>query len=388
MSTRIPINHSHRPILCCLAWLLTCVAANALSIVFPKFSAPVFQNDRLIVTSPDSKRLLCVSLTGKKLWEQKYTRSVRLFVGSESEPLLQNGNVISDISPISGELKPRFAIEDAGDWVGYSPIVGSFVANDRHSAMGAFKLFDRQTGKLLWRSQEVEELICATPDVFVALVVERVPEKKGFKFGKASLDAFDRRTFVRKWSVPLAESSWVPFLPTAFKSPYLIYVDGQKSLVVLDCTTGRKHLTKEIRLPQHDQIGVISKVGDQVVWLSERMNFDDFANSENTLHFCSIPELVEQKTVTIKVLEIASISFEGEFIVSDALYRTACFRLNGQKVWERFQTERTPIIGNRIYFSDNEHEKARLGYVEVSTGKAKLLYQERIKQQNDDRGQR
>lgn len=83
--------------------------------------------------------------------------------------------------------------------------------------------------------------------------------------------------------------------------------------------------------------------------------------------------------MTLRLIEIADIDVEGEFTISDALYRTACFRMNGDKVWERFQSSRTKTIDNRIYSSDYEKGLARLGYVEVSTGKEKILYSEPVK---------
>jgi len=88
--------------------------------------------------------------------------------------------------------------------------------------------------------------------------------------------------------------------------------------------------------------------------------------------------LNEQKIVTLRLIEIAHISFEAGFIISDALYRTACFRPGGEKVWERFQSERTKVINNRIYFSDYEKETTRLGFVEVATGKETILYSEPV----------
>jgi hypothetical protein len=119
---------------------------------------------------------------------------------------------------------------------------------------------------------------------------------------------------------------------------------------------------------------------DQVVWLSHKMNYGDFNNTEHILHFCTIPELSERETVTLKLIEIAQISFEGGFIISDALYRTACFRPGGEKVWEPFQSKRTQVISNRIYFSDYEQKTktARLGVVEVSSGKETILYSEQV----------
>lgn len=154
---------------------------------------------------------------------------------------------------------------------------------------------------------------------------------------------------------------------------------GRTHSQFLDCMTGRKLVTKAMKLPKYGWISDVEIYGDHVVWLTHKMNREDFNQTEHTLHFCTLPDLEEKKTVTLRLIEIAQIAFEGEFIISDALYRTACFRMNGEKVWERFQSNRTQSIDNRIYFSDHEKGTTRLGYVEVSTGKETILYSEKVK---------
>src|SRR6185369_11406315 len=80
-------------------WFVSITAANATSISFPKFSQPTLQNDRLIFTSPDSKRLLCIKLTGEKAWENTYVRPIDLIVGPDSQTLVQVDRVVSAVSP-------------------------------------------------------------------------------------------------------------------------------------------------------------------------------------------------------------------------------------------------------------------------------------------------
>src|SRR2546421_7371496 len=79
------------------AWLAVSTVANATSIYFPKFSKPVLKEERLVFTSPDSKRLLCITVDGEKLWEKSHAYPVDLIAGRDSEPLLQTGKVVSVI---------------------------------------------------------------------------------------------------------------------------------------------------------------------------------------------------------------------------------------------------------------------------------------------------
>src|SRR5712672_1799886 len=99
------------------ALLATCSSAKGTSIVFPKFSAPVFEEDRLIFTSQDAKRLLCASLDGNGVWERKFDFPIRLFTGPESEALVQTGRVVSCVSAQSGKLRAKFTVEDKNDGV-------------------------------------------------------------------------------------------------------------------------------------------------------------------------------------------------------------------------------------------------------------------------------
>ena len=362
----------------CAALLVAVFPAMATSIVFSTFSAPVFQEERLVFTSPDGKRLLCASLEGKIVWQRKFKTRISLFTGAESEAVVQIGKVVSAVSVQSGELRPKFKVEGENDGVSFSPELGSYCSHDLRFEKRLFKLLDGATGKPLWRTSEIETVVCATPELIVCLAVERVPVRSGYRFGDASLAAYDRKSFAKTWSVPLAKPGDASFLKSAFKAPFLVYVEAGKSLVVLDCTTGRKQVTKQLDLPEGGSISDVMIHGEHVAWLTYEMNLTDFKITEHPLHFCTLPDLREVKKVVLKLIEIASVSFEGGFFIADSLYRTACFRLSGEKVWERFQCARTGVIKGRIFFSDQSKNTARLGSIEVITGKETILYTEQL----------
>jgi hypothetical protein len=365
-------------------WLVVTGSLQADSIIFPKFSAPLFQKDRLICTSPDSKRVLCINLNGRRLWERSFGEAVNLIAGPNSEPLLQTGKVVNLLVTQSGALQPRFTAEHENDVVAYVKDARIFVSTDRRFEKRTFKIIDENTGKPLWKSTEVENLIGVTPELIVTLAAERIPYGRGFRFRETSLEAFDRSAFQKKWSVLITEKDGSPYLDAALKPPYLIYAHSENSLTVLDCTTGRKLVTTSMALPKYGRIWDVKIFGDEVAWLTcDRSHAYDanpvpLSETPHFLHFCTLPNLQETKAVTLKLIEIASVAFEGEFIISDALYRTACFRKSGEKVWERFQSNRTETIDNRIYFSDFYKETTRLGYVEVPTGKETILYSEKV----------
>jgi hypothetical protein len=369
------------PVLAAAGLLIGLSAADATSIHFPKFSKPILQQDHLVFMSPDSKRVLCVGLNGEKLWEKSYDQRVQLFADAHSNALLQVGKAISSVRLNTGDLDSIFSVEDESDLVTYSPILEAFVSRDRRFDKRSFKVLDEQSGRARWKTTEIDNVVCAIPDLFVASSVETIPSGGGFRFGKMSLQAFDRKSFTQKWRVPLADENGSPWLTSAFKSPYLIYVESQTTLVVLDCTTGRKLLTRQVDVPKYGRIIGVTLHDDHIAWFTSALSHrEDFNNTEHPLHFCSIPDLKETAAITLRLIEIAQVSFEGGFIISDALYRTACFRPEGSKIWERFQCNRTSVIDGRFYFSDYNPGTTRIGFVEVASGKETILYQEKIEE--------
>jgi hypothetical protein len=120
MSTRASIIQSACRFGLLAALLATSLSAKGTSIVFPKFSAPVLQEDRLVFTSPDGKRLLCASLDGNVVWERKFGLPIRLFTGPKSEALVQTGRVVSYVSAQSGEMRANFTVEDKNERVCFS----------------------------------------------------------------------------------------------------------------------------------------------------------------------------------------------------------------------------------------------------------------------------
>lgn len=357
-------------LLLCLGLALS---ASATSIVFHKFSKPIFQKDRLFFTSPDSKRLICIGLNGSKIWEKPFAGPISLFQGPKGVPLLQSNQTVCLVSP-TGELALQFAVEDANDKVSYREDCGLFVSHDRGFDKRTFKLIDKKSGKPLWTNREVESLVGATPDLLLTLRVERIPDERAYSYGSGTLEAFERNGFTRRWQVKITEKG-VLHLESVLVGPHLIYADGT-SLTVIEIASGRKLATKNVDVPRFGRLIDVQGYGDGIVWLTSEYRSRDFNQTEHTLHFCSVPDLKESRVVTLKLIEIANVAFEGDFIISDALYRTAGFKMNGEKIWERFQSSRTKTIDGRIYFSDYRQKTTRLGYVEVSSGKETILYSE------------
>lgn len=115
-----------------------------------------------------------------------------------------------------------------------------------------------------------------------------------------------------------------------------------------------------------------------MVYLTSQLNYKDFNRSKQSIYRVSIPELRTIDIKTVEVIEAAQVETAGEYRITDSLYRTACFRRDGSKVWEHFQMHRTGVVDGTIYFSDYEKGVARVGSIKVSNGKERILLSKRV----------
>jgi hypothetical protein len=336
--------------------------------------APVLQGDRLIFTPPGAKRLLCINLEGQKLWERTYDRPVRAFAGPSPEALLQEGNAISLISVDGGELQPKFTVEDEHDEVTFSIKAGGFISRNVRDDSHGPKLLDESTGKVLWRTDAVEDILCGMSDTIVSLHAQPSLPPHAYSVRQNSLEGYDRTTHSERWRVIFWTAPHRAFLPAAFKPPYLVYAQDRCTLATINCATGSQGLARHVELADDGYIGPMTFHGEEVVWVTTKPNPKDPTNSEHTLHFSTVPKFVEQRSIVLKAGEFREISFEEGFIMADSLYRTACFGPGGDKVWERRQRARTRIHNNRMYFSDNDANTASVGFIDVPTGRETILW--------------
>jgi len=352
----------------------------ATSIVSPKFGTPIKHEKQLVFTSPDSRRAMCLTLDANMLWVKKFEQPIHLFKSHDSEIFLQQVKEIFRINPRSGEQKLLFSLESKNDILNYRSQGDIYYSKDKRFDKKIFKIIDRITGKSIFKSDRIENLIYVTEELIIALVAEReYTGSGGYRLAQASVEAYKRKTFEKQWAVPLSGDHTFPWVTAVHSKPYLVYLDGHANVVSLDCRTGEKVHEMGDSADFDGQISHLSLLEGNLVYLTHKMNFDDFEKTKHTLHFCSIPDLKEKSTLVIELIEIASITFYDDYIISDSLYRTACFTMTGEKVWEKYQMNRTDVIEGKIYFSDYEDEEVRLGVIDVPTGQEIILYKEKVK---------
>lgn len=358
--------------------LLTRSAGIATSIEFPKFGQPFVVGDRLVCLSPDAKRILCFSLTGKALWKRSCGEPVSLFAAPNGGLLVQIGAMVSDLSVETGELTDRFPVAESNDRVHFESKGDLWYSTDARWRERRFKLLDGRTGKPKWTSREVERVVCATPELIVALTVKRMRTEDGIRFGASALLGLNRETGGRKWKVPVDKTNGSPFISSVFMAPHIVFVRGENTLVVLDVTNGKTLGTRTVPVPQLGHVSDVLFHEGRVAVLTGEVNSADFDKNRQTLQFYSLPGLAPKERVSFEVIEAATATIVGKYILSDALYRTACFTRDGKKLWERFQCNRSEPIDGKVYFSDYDDGFARLGSVELANGKERIFHRERI----------
>jgi outer membrane protein assembly factor BamB len=323
---------------------------------------------------------MCLSLDGNMLWEKKFKQKIYLFESHNSEIFLQKGKEIFRINPGSGELQLLFSLESKDDILNYRTQGDVYYSMEGRFHKKLFKIIDRTTGKPIWKSDKIEDLIYVTEELIIALLSTReYNDSGGYNLSTTTIEAYNRKTFEKQWTVPLSRHHAIPWLNSVYLKPYLVYLDGDAKIVSLDCQTGEKVHEIGDTLNPDGRITNLSLLKGDLVYLTRKTNYDDFNKSKYTLHFCSIPDLKEKSTLVIELFEIFSVTFRDDYIISDSLYRTACFTMTGSKVWEKYQMNRTDVIDGKIYFSDQKNEEARLGIIDVPTGKEIILYKEKIK---------
>lgn len=178
------------------------------------------------------------------------------------------------------------------------------------------------------------------------------------------------------WSVPFEKDSW----PHRYfvRCGDFIVCDDASDLIITHIKTGMMQRSPA-EMPK-DALGPsgLRAENGMLTYLASTMNYQDFNQSEKTLYKLSIPDLKIIDKKVVKVIEAVYSEKAGDLLITDALYRTACFRADGSKLWERFQLHRTPVVDGVIYFSDYHEGTARMGALDVATGKQQFFLSEKV----------
>jgi len=315
--------------------------------------------------------LIGVSKAGKELWRQRLASEGSLIAHSSGKILLTQGASVSSLDAKHGSSEPLFSADPKVEWVQYSPETNLFWG-PLDGEEPALALFDGATHVRLATEELGETLAYADQDLVVLAKGHRkAAERGGYSFSKGWLEAFDRQTMKKIWSVDFEKQPWPHHY--VVRCGNHIVSDGARYRRVLEMATCRVR-----RKPAGTPVDAIGPSGlrddtGSLTYLTSELNHADFNKSKQTLYKLSVPDLKVIESRAVKVIEAASSEKVGDLLITDALYRTACFGPDGTKLWEHFQLHRTPAVDGVIYFSDYNKGIARMGGLDVATGKRRFV---------------
>ena len=354
----------------------TVLPAFGTSFVFPTYSKPVFVDNTVVVLSPDQMTLIGVSKAGKKLWQRRLPAEGSLITTGSGQTLLTQGASASSLNPKDGTLTPQFTTNPRVDQLHYHPETNLFWG-PLEKEESTLALFDGSTYACLTKQKNTESLAYADADLIVLAKGHRKSTKGGgFSFSRGWIEALNRKTMRKLWSADYQKEPW-PYHDVVRCGAYMISEDGS-DLLAIDINSGEVRRSPAVK--HQDALGPNGLRNDNgsLIYLTSRLNRDDFKQNDQILYKLSVPDFKVLERRVVKVIEASTSEKVGSLLITDSLYRTACFRRDGTKLWERFQLNRTRAIDGMIYFSDYNEGVARMGVLEIATGKQRILLSERL----------
>lgn len=359
-----------------LVALAAVMPALGTSIVFPTYSIPILADETLIVLSADRMDLIGISKAGKELWRRQLSSEGSLFTHRSGKTMLTQGASVSSLNPKDGALKPLFSSDPKVKWLRYSSESNLFWG-PLEGEEPALALFDGVTHACLATEQRGETMAYADADLVVLAKGRRKAEKGGsFSFSNGWLEALNRETMNKAWLAQFENQPW-PDHHVVRCGAYLVCDDGS-DILVIDAENGEVRRRPAVK--HEDALGPNGLRNDNgaLTYLTSKLNFGDFNKSEQTLYKLSVPDLKILESRVVKVIEAVSTEKVGDLLITDALYRTACFSHDGTKLWEHFQMHRTSAVDGVIYFSDYKKGVARMGALDVVTGEQRIFISEHV----------
>lgn len=363
------------------AIVLACLLASvgeATSIIFPAFSKPILKEGVLVVLSPDRKRLVALDTKGTLKWERRLAERSSLAERPDGKLWLLTGNSAAAVNLIDGSLQPQFIVPDVG-WLRHEEkadiLFGAPAEADFREQTG-LTVFQAATGAVVCAARQGETIAYADPDIIVVANSERKNVDRGYTYARSWLEGFHRSSGKQEWRAELTGRP-DPYHSVARVGNWLVFEDGTDWLLInlADGQSRRARIEKGT-----DALGPsgLREEDGNLAFTTSQLNTKDFNRSEHTVSIVSIPALKVLSRRKVEVIEAGHSEKWGEFLITDSLYRTACFRQDGTKVWEHFQMHRTSPLEGVIYFSDFNEGRARVGSIKVPTGKESILFAEAV----------
>jgi PQQ-like domain len=350
---------------------------------------PHFQNlsvmgDRILLTSVDGRRLVCLSSDGKKLWERQFQE--RIVVGEYDKESLyvQDGTALLKVGLSAGILSPLGTLP-AHQLLGWLPSEGLASSVDDRFDVRSFRMLDPKSLAPIWKTDNLESVVDIVQDTLVGVRAKRSYEKggQGYSLSNATLVGLDRRSGALRWKVPLLNDQ-ASSVSTARAGSLLVVIDDPFSggrLFCLDPRDGRILSS----LAAGDESGgrtflEVSMDGPDVAYLES-----GDATSDAVLHFATLPDLKDTRTLKLVAKEILRFWLQGDFVLTAGIYDTASFdRKTGERYWEKGALGQWVGSGDRMLATDRTQDgnRARVITIGLRDGAVRELYSEAVSEQD------
>lgn len=350
---------------------------------------PHFQNlsvigDRILLTSVDGRRLLCLSSDGKKVWERQFRH--RIVVGEYDKKSLyvQDGASLLQVSLSAGTLSPLGTLP-AHQLLGWVPSEGRATSVDDRFDFRSFRMLDPKSLALIWKTDNLESVVDIVRDTLVGVRAKRRYEKggQGYSLSNAALVGLDRRSGALRWKVPLLNDQ-ASSVRAARAGSVLVVIDDPFSGGRLFCLDPRDGRILSSLAAGDDSGGrtflEVSMDGSEVAYLES-----GDATSDAILHFATLPDLKDTRTLKLVAKEILRFWLQGDFVLTSGIYDTACFdRKTGERYWEKGALGQWVGFGDRMLATDSTEEgkRARLITIGLRDGAVRELYSEAVSEQD------
>jgi len=375
---------------------IACLTAAAAVFLWSRPSAstvridPHFQNlsvmgDRILLTSVDGRRLVCLSSDGKKLWERQFQQ--RIVVGEYDKESLyvQDGTALLKVSLSAGILSPLGTLP-AHQLLGWLPSEGLATSIDDRFEVRSFRMLDPKSLALIWKTDDLESVVDIVQDTLVGVRAKRSYEKggQGYSLSNATLVGLDRRSGALRWKVPLLNDQ-ASSVSTARAGSLLVVIDDPFSGGRLFCLDPRKgKILSSLAGGDDGSTGRnfldVSVDGSEVVYLDSEQE-----SSDVVLHFATLPDLKDTRTLKLVAKEILRFWLQGDFVLTAGIYDTASFdRKTGERYWEKGALGEWVRFGDRMLATDSTEggKRARLITIGLRDGAVRELYSEAVSEQD------
>ena len=318
-----------------------------------------------------SQRVICVDEEGRKRWQKKIGDFSSLLEWNEEAFLMQRGTNVCAIQGASGEERHLFALRNKSARLGFDANTRTLYCLEEDSEDRQFQLLQMPDGKVQWTVSRVETVLFPNESLVLCLTGIRNRSNGGYTFAQMAVEARERATGKPLWKLPLAEDHRVPFLHAVSVGEYVIILDADTRLVCLRARDGKRVQMTEVVRDSRERILDLAVQGQRLVFLTW---------NPYTLHFCSVPDLREEKKLELASIEIAHFEFYGPYLLTGAVMRRTCFAEDGRLLWEKRQVNCTRPLDGKIYFTSEgpQYEKAQMGLIDLATGREKVLYEESL----------